>query len=172
MRFLNYFVLLIILASLVGLLFVSCKPTAPVQHTIHRTDTIIERERMVPITIESTSVQKTFSKPQVDSIIAALKAMPSGSKTVYYTDPKFKTQLSFALDSIGNLVVQCKTLEALYWEKLKEKDRIIERKEYELREQARTFGQKLSGFLNNGLWFVIIAIIGTAGINMLISRRR
>jgi len=134
MKFLIY-ILLVILAS--------CKPAAPLQHTISRTDSVIIRERLVPIKIESTSVKKSFSKAQVDSIITALKNLPANSRTIYHTDPKLKTQLSFALDSIGNLVVQCKTLEALYWEKLKEKDRIIEKKELEIREKEKTIFQKI-----------------------------
>lgn len=149
----------------------SCKPTT-LQHTIHHTDTIIERERLVPIKVESTHVTTKLSAGQLDSLTTALKNLPANSRTIYYTDPKLKTQLSFALDSIGRLVIQCRTLEAQYWEKLKEKDRIIERKELQIMEQAKTFGQKLSTFFNNGILFVVLAFIAFTGINWYLTSRR
>lgn len=160
-----------VLVVLLCLIMLSCKPV-PVQHTVHHTDTIIERERLVPIKVEGTHVTQKLSAGQLDSLTAALKNLPAGNRVIYYTDPKLKTQLSFAIDSIGRLVIQCRTLEALYWEKLKEKDRIIERKEFELREQQKTFGQKLSTFFTNGIWFIVLALAAFTGINWLINRKR
>lgn len=151
---------------------VSCKAPQPVQHTIHRTDTIIERERLVSIKVDGTQVTTKLSAGQMDSLTTALKNLPANNRTIYYTDPKLKTQLSFAIDSIGNLVIQCKTLEALYWEKLKEKDHIIERKEYELREQQKSFWTKIVLFFNNGILFILLALVVFTGINWLINRRK
>jgi hypothetical protein len=145
--------------GLVMVLHTGCKVTQPVLHTVHRTDSVIERERLVPITVAATSVETRLSPSQLDSLKAALRNLPVGNRTIYYTDPKFKTQLIFALDSIGQLVIQCKTLEALYWEKLKEKDRIIEIKDFEIREQSKTFWQKLQQFIDHGMWFLVLLII-------------
>jgi len=154
------------------LILVSCKSTQPVSHTYTHTDSVITRERLVPIKIESTSVDKHFSASQVDSIIAALKSLPVGSRTIYYTDPKLKTTLSFALDSLGKLVIQCKTLEAMYWEKLKEKDHIIQTKDFELREQRKGFLQRIGDVFNHGIWFMVLLVVLYTAINWLIHRRR
>ena len=159
------------IALFIFIVLVGCKPQ-PIQHTIYRTDTIIERERLVPIKVEGSSVTAHLSDAQLDSLRTALQAFPRINRTVYMTDPKLQTRLGFALDSIGNLVVRCETLEKMYWQKLQEKDRIIERKEYLLQEQQKNFGQKLSSFFNNGILFVVLALAIFTGINWLINRKR
>lgn len=164
------FITLIFGLGLGAVMLAGCKQQ-PVQHTVIHTDSVIERERLVPIKIESTSVTTRLSTGQLDSLKAALKNLPANNRTIYYTDPKLKTQLSFALDSIGNMVIRCQTLEAMYWEKLKEKDHIISTKELEIREQQKTFGQKLSSFFNNGILFIVLALAAFTGINFLLRRR-
>lgn len=157
--------------GLVMVMLAGCKITQPVQHTLIRTDTIIERERMVPIKIESTQVETRFSPSQLDSLKALLKNLPVGNRTIYYTDPKLKTQLSITLDSLQEaLVFNCKTLEAFYWEKLKEKDRIITTKELEIREKEKRFAQKLEEFIKHGLWFIALLVIVFAGITLLLRK--
>jgi hypothetical protein len=158
--------------GLVMVLLAGCKVTQPVLHTVHRTDSVIERERLVPITVAATSVETRLSPSQLDSLKAALRNLPVGNRTIYYYDPKLKTQLTFALDSIGNLIIQCKTLEALYWEKLKEKDRIIEIKDLEIREQSKSFWQKLQTFIDNGIWFLVLLVVAFVVVNFILNSRR
>lgn len=131
----------------------------PVQHNYYHKDSVIERERLVPITVPASSTETHLSAAQLDSLRLALQSMPQVHRTVYLTDPKLQTRLSFALDSIGNLVVRCETLEKMYWEKLKEKDRIINIKELEIRKQQKSFIQKVEGFIHNGIWWAIISAI-------------
>lgn len=149
--------------GLVMVMLAGCRITQPVKHTVERYDTIIERERLVPIKVEASQVETRLSPQQLDSLKAALRSLPVGNRTIYYTDPKFKTQLTFMLDSIGNMVIQCKTLEAMYWEKLKEKDHIIRVKDLEIREYQQGFWQKIKSFFGNGIWFVILIALAILG---------
>lgn len=142
-----------------ALIFIfSCSVIQPIQHTFSKKDSIIERERVVEIKVPGTTINTHLSKAQLDSLTTALQSMPIVHRHIYMTDPKLQTRLSFALDSIGRLVIGCETMEKMYFEKLKEKDHIIQEKEFEIREEHKKFGQKLSDFIKTGFWSILIFI--------------
>jgi hypothetical protein len=145
--------------GLIGLGVTGCRSTQPVSSTIIRKDSVIMREKLVPITVKETLVRAAFTQDQLDSLTQALQAMPRVSRHIYMTDPQLKTQLAFTLDSLGRLAITCKTLEQTFWEKLKEKDRIILEKDQQIIKERETFGQKLSNFIDNALWLAIISTI-------------
>src|SRR5689334_3678352 len=121
-RYINILLLILtLLCAVIIPLLTSCTTVKPVEHTVMKKDSVILREKLVPFSVQETTIEKSFSRAQLDSIITALKSMPIGSRTIYYTDPKFKTQLTFMLDSIGNLVTQCKTLEQEFNVRITEK---------------------------------------------------
>lgn len=136
-----------------------CRVVQPVQHTIEKTDSVIVREKIVPVTVPHSEVTATLSKQQMDSLTLALKSMPANHRTIYMTDPTLKTRLSFTLDSLGKVMIRCESLEAMYIAKLQEKDRYIHIKDLEIREAQKTFGQKVSNYFNSIMWTVGIAFI-------------
>lgn len=142
----------------------------PVEHTFTRKDSVILREKLVPFSIQETTINKSFSREQVDSIIMALKSMPINSRTIYYTDPKFKTQMSFMLDSLGRLIIGCKTLEQEYQFKITEQDRYIKEQEKIIQELKRSPFEKFTNFINNGLWSIVIVLILVVAIALIIKR--
>ncbi len=149
-------------------LLAGCTSVRPVQHTIEKTDSLIVREKLVPVTIPHSEVKTTLSKSQLDSLTLALRSMPANNRTIYYTDPLIKTRLSFAIDSLGKLIVRCETIEQMWMAKLQERDRYIHVKELEIQQLQKTFGQKLSGYFNTILWTVVIAMVLIAIINLLL----
>ncbi len=149
-----------------------CRVVQPVQHTIEKTDSVIVREKVVPINLPHTEVHTTLSKSQMDSLTLALKSMPGNNKTIYITDPTLRTRLSFKLDSLGKILIRCESLEALYIAKLYEKDRYIHLKDLEIREVQKTFAQKVSNYFNTILWTVVIAFIIILIANTLLWRQR
>lgn len=147
-----------------------CTTVRPVEHTITKKDSVILREKLVPFSVQETTIEKSFSHAQVDSIIEALKRLPINSRTIYYTDPKFKTQMSFMLDSLGKLVIGCKTLEREFHAKITEKDHIITTQEKQIVELKKGFWQQTKDFLNNGVWFIVIAFIVFTIVNLVLKR--
>lgn len=164
---------IVVVGSIVAIaimMLYGCKVVTPLEHTITRKDSVILREKLVPFSVQEVTVEKSFSRAQVDSIIMALKALPLNSRTIYYTDPKFKTQMSFMLDSLGKLVISCKTLEQQFQVKITEKDHIITSQEKELFELRKSPWQQIKHFLSTGLWSVIIALILIIAIALIIRR--
>jgi hypothetical protein len=138
------------------------RKVVPTVHNHFRKDSVIERERLVPITVRETTVRAAFTKDQLDSLTEALRSMPQVSRHIYLTDPALKTQLAFTLDSLGRLSIRCTTLEQTFWEKLKEKDRIIYERDQQIIKERKTFGQKLSAFMDKLYWIGIISVVLTA----------
>lgn len=136
-----------------------CTTVRPVEHTVTKKDSVILREKLVPFSVQETTIEKSFSHDQVDSIIQALKTLPINSRTIYYTDPKLKTQLAFMLDSLGRLVISCKTLEREFQIKISERDRIIVSQEKQLVELKKGFWEQVKHFLNTGLWSIVIVLV-------------
>lgn len=155
---------------LIAVLLAGCTTVRPVEHTVTKKDSVILREKLVPFSVQETTIEKSFSHAQVDSIIAALKQLPINSRTIYYNDPKFKTQMTFMLDSLGKLVIGCKTLEREFHAKITEKDHIIVEQEKQIVELKKGFWQQTKDFLNNGVWFIVIAFIVFTIINFIIKR--
>lgn len=141
------------------LLMAACTTVRPVQHTLEKKDSVIVREKLVPITIQGTQVSTTLSKEQIDSLVLALKAMPAKDRIIYKNDPTQSTRLSFALDKMSNLIIGCENLEKIYQAKIEEKDRYILQKEIEIREREKSFGQKLSNAINRVIAWGVVAVI-------------
>lgn len=160
----------LIVSILAVMTLTGCKVVQPIEHTITKKDSVILREKLVPFSIQETTIEKSFSHAQVDSIIAALKQLPINSRTIYYTDPKFKTQMSFMLDSLGKLVIGCKTLEQQFHAKITEKDHIIIDQEIQIVELKKGFWYEVKTFFSNGIWFILIAFIVFTVINFIIKR--
>ncbi len=136
-----------------------CHTVQPVQHTIEHTDSVIVTEKLVTVPVPGSEVKTTLSKSQLDSLTLALKSMPANNRTVYLTDPTLKTRLSFAIDSLGKLIIRCQSIEHLYMAKLEQKDKYIRIKELEIQQERKTFGQKLSNYLHTILWTVVILLV-------------
>src|SRR5688572_29942478 len=108
---------------IISLFLFGCKATIPVSHTTSHTDSTIIRERLVPIYVPGSHVTAKFSDLQLDSLMNALGNMTmadwetnenKSQKSFYITDPKMNTRLTFALDSIGRLVLRCESIEKMY----------------------------------------------------------
>lgn len=142
----------------------------PVEHTFTRKDSVILREKLVPFSIQETTIEKSLSPAQMDSLIAVLKSMPVKSRIIYYTDPELKTRLSYTLDSIGNLVTKCTTLEQEYQLRITEKEHFIQEQEKIIQELKRSPFEKFTNFINNGLWSIVIVLILIVAIALIIKR--
>jgi hypothetical protein len=153
-------------------LLAGCRVVQPVQHTFEKTDSVIIREKMVPVNIPATEVTSTLSKSQLDSLTLALRSMPANNKTIYLNDPTLRTRLSFALDSLGKLIIRCESIEQLYMAKLQEKDHYLKIKDLEIREVQKTFGEKIKNYFNTILWTIIIALVLIAIVNFLLFKIR
>lgn len=165
--------ILVIILGVGIVMLTGCTSVRPVQHTIEKTDSVIIKETLVPVKVPGSAVSTSLSKAQLDSLTRALRSMPANNRTVYLNDPTLKTRLSFALDSLGKLMIKCESIEQMYMAKLIEKDRYINVKELEIREQQKSFGQKLSNYFDTILWTVIgaFAIIGLGNLAILIFKR-
>lgn len=132
------------------LLISGCAPKyIPVQ-TITKTDTTtVIREKLVPINVPGSSVTVNL-----DSLVKSWK-LESGSgftladypaiapQTVYLTDPKLQTRLKIFIDSLGNLVARCETLEREHLARVKEKDQVINSYQKEVVQLKESFGKRL-----------------------------
>ncbi len=152
------------------LLMAACTTVRPVQHTIEKKDSVIVREKLVPITIQGTQVSTTLSKEQIDSLVLALKAMPAKDRIIYKNDPTQSTRLSFALDKMSHLIIGCENLEKIYQAKIEEKDRYIQQKELEIREREKSFGDKLRNAINKVIVFGAGAFLLLIAALMIIKR--
>lgn len=161
--------LVIILCCVGVVMLAGCRVVQPVQHTIERKDSTVIREKLVPVTVPGSEVKTTLSKSQLDSLTLALRSMPANNRTIYYNDPTLKTRLSFALDSLGKLIIRCESIEQMYMAKLQEKDRYIHVKDLEIRELQKTFGERLKTYFNTILYTLIAAIILIVGLNILLK---
>lgn len=84
------------------------------------------RETLTEKKLAGSTVEQTFTKSQMDSLIKALQAMPANvTRTIYRTDPTMQTTLAIMMDSLGRIHIQCATAERTYYEKMVQQDHYI-----------------------------------------------
>jgi len=77
---------------------------------------IISKDSLAEKTLPGAKVGVTLTKQAFDSLIRALGNSPKGT-TIIYQDNKLRAQLSFKLDSLGNIVAQCVATEQKYFDR-------------------------------------------------------
>lgn len=159
-----YLIVIIVLAC------ACAKKTRVVSDVKASKDCTIIREKLVPIHVPGAAVSVRLSPRQIDSLKEALRQMPGATRTIYMTDKTAAAQLQFTLDANDSLRISCIALEREYQAKLEEKDRYYTEREKIIEEKQKNFFQKIEAFLNNGIWFVIIALVIFTVVNALIHK--
>lgn len=145
MRFIGLGLMVILLAA-------GCSQKHLAQQVTSRTDSVRSMEKtsserkdsvyfirdVKPQVLEGSTVARTYTRAQLDSLINALKSMPSVSRTIYATDPRMQTTLAIVLDSLGRISLRCTTAERTYYETSIEQGRVLESNKMELREKEQT----------------------------------
>jgi len=156
------YVLIAIIGLGMGVMLAGCSRKAvPVSHNFYRKDSVIERERLVPIHIPPSLVKQGFTIDQWDSLVTLLKSNPGKRFEVRSTptDAGIETQLSLMIDKAGNLIAQCESMEETYQAIVKDKERYIIEKEKEIVDLKKTMIQRLDDFIKTALWLGIISTV-------------
>jgi len=121
-----------------------CRSTAPVQHTIEKTDSTkteiskehiktdssFFKETVTEKKLPEANAQLIATRSKVDSLLDVLDHLPKGT-VVYVSDKKARAQLSFYKDSLNRVHINCKSAEQTYNEKTIEQGRFISQLEKE-----------------------------------------
>ena len=140
-------------------------------------------EKEIQKTLPASSIENTYTKAQFDSLLAGLRQMPQGSRTIIHTDPKMQTTLSIILDSLGKVHFKCTTLERTYYERDIEKTHYIQSLTAELtkvneknsllteqvKQYKKGFWEKVQDSLQSFLLKVLLFIIAVGIVVALIE---
>lgn len=121
-----------------------CRSTAPVQHTIEKTDstkTEISKEHIKTDSsffkqevkekkLPEANATLVATRNKVDSLLDVLDHLPKGT-VVYLSDKKARAQLSFYKDSLNQVHINCKSAEQTYYENTITQGRFISQLEKE-----------------------------------------
>jgi hypothetical protein len=105
--------------------------TEHVKDSVHsettvKSDSSYYKETLEEKVLPSAEVGITTNKSQLDSLISALRSLPSNvTKEIHYQDPKARAMLTILLDSLGNIQFKCTALEQTYYQKFVEQQRTI-----------------------------------------------
>lgn len=91
-----------------------------------KTDSFSHIETVTEKTLPASTVGLSLSRAQLDSLVNALQAMPSVSRTIVMPDKVGRAQLKILMDSIGNVQFLCTSLEKTYFEKNVQQTHLIE----------------------------------------------
>lgn len=121
-----------------------CRSTAPVQHTIEKTDSTAIHTDKEQIKTDSSffkqevkekklpeaNAQLVATKTKLDSLLSVLDRLPKGT-VVYVSDKRAQAQLSFYKDSLNQVHINCKSAEQSYYENTITQGRFISQLEKE-----------------------------------------
>jgi hypothetical protein len=94
--------------------------------TTAKSDSSFYKETLKEKVLPKAEVGITTNKNQLDSLISALRSLPSNTpKEIHYQDLEARAMLTILLDSLGNIQFKCTALEQHYNEKFIEQQRII-----------------------------------------------
>lgn len=142
-------------------------------HTHTSTDTTQRYvERLVRKILHGSTAVTSTNIPELDSLVSALRAMPTGKDTVYLTDPTQAVALKAYLNKLGQLQLACQSKDREYFERHISdqrtirylRDSITKIKSHQTTttntvvEEKKTVWQGLKESLNWLLWVLVFAV--------------
>lgn len=111
--------------------------------TADHMDSSYYKETVEEKTLPGATVGITLNEKQLDSLITALRNLPSSvSRTVYYKDPDARAILTVMLDSLQRVRFECEATEQKYFEKTVQQGRTIKELTTEL-QSVKELNRKL-----------------------------